>query len=509
MSLWVKFLRLDFSQNTTYFTTVMKTGLIILGLIGLTCLGRIPFATKYILVHDSVGFALALKEFDLYKHQPQTPGFILYVGLAKLLNFFVHDANTSYVILSILFSSLSVVFIYLLGKSLFNSRCGIVSALFLWSSPTFWVYGEMALSYICDTFTSVFVAYMGYQVIIKGKRHWLSGWSIALGILAGIRLYPVVFLSFMWIFALVSIKSWKEILKQICILVTVCLCWGIPLLILTGGLPRFIDISLSHYRSAALPQLKSFKTLAYTVAATVWGLSAIILSLIISLKRLTSYENRTHLVTFFIIWGGVAFFFLFIFFIGNPGQILIFLPCFILLSSLFVYKRARVTEYTLVGLIIFINCFLYFTVRPLSANERILGINTHKFRNFANFWILDHSNKKLRSREQFRELLDVIDKNFSPDTTAIITSDTRYLQPCALWRVVYYYLPEFQVVKITDTTQVTDLPPNINTLVWLFDKYHLDMKLVETLLAYDKEVYFSTIKDTLRMRNLVFVTSRE
>lgn len=75
----------------------MKKDIItIIVLIVLTCVSRIPFATRHIVSHDSVNFALALKDFDISKHQPHPPGYIVYIGLAKFINLFVKDANTSF-----------------------------------------------------------------------------------------------------------------------------------------------------------------------------------------------------------------------------------------------------------------------------------------------------------------------------------------------------------------------------------------------------------------------------
>ena len=47
--------------------------LLSLGLAALILISRIPLTSKYLYEWDAVQFALALKEYDLAKHQPHPP----------------------------------------------------------------------------------------------------------------------------------------------------------------------------------------------------------------------------------------------------------------------------------------------------------------------------------------------------------------------------------------------------------------------------------------------------
>src|SRR6267378_3083409 len=47
----------------------------------LTVLSRLPYRARMLYNWDAVQFALALREYDVVKHQPHPPGYILYVGL--------------------------------------------------------------------------------------------------------------------------------------------------------------------------------------------------------------------------------------------------------------------------------------------------------------------------------------------------------------------------------------------------------------------------------------------
>ncbi len=72
----------------------------------MTVISRIPFASSFLYNHDSVAYALALRQYDITIHQPHPPGYFLYVMLGKLLFKFVPDANVVFVCISIGFSGL-------------------------------------------------------------------------------------------------------------------------------------------------------------------------------------------------------------------------------------------------------------------------------------------------------------------------------------------------------------------------------------------------------------------
>ena len=79
------------------------------GLGVLTLLSRWPYRARMLYNWDAVQFALALREFDVAKHQPHPPGYLLYVGLGRLLNIPLADPNLAYVALAMLFSAATTV----------------------------------------------------------------------------------------------------------------------------------------------------------------------------------------------------------------------------------------------------------------------------------------------------------------------------------------------------------------------------------------------------------------
>src|SRR5437667_8787637 len=90
----------------------------------ITLLIRIPFTSRLLYDQDSVQFALALEKYDVYLHQPHPPGYFLYDMAGKLINLFFHDANWSFLLLSLMGSGLTVMAVYYLGVAIVDRDTG-------------------------------------------------------------------------------------------------------------------------------------------------------------------------------------------------------------------------------------------------------------------------------------------------------------------------------------------------------------------------------------------------
>ena len=89
-------------------------------LAALTLITRIPFRSTHLFAWDSANFALALQHYNVAWHQPQPPGYILYVAVARLVHLLVADANAAYVWLSVVVSVGAVWCVVLVGGRLFG-----------------------------------------------------------------------------------------------------------------------------------------------------------------------------------------------------------------------------------------------------------------------------------------------------------------------------------------------------------------------------------------------------
>lgn len=405
----------------------------------LTIITRIPFTSKLLYHMDSVQFALALEKYDITVHQPHPPGYFLYVMLGRLLNFFIKDANTVFVSISIIFSGLTVVAVYYLGKELFDKKIGLLAGVLALTSPNLWFHGEVALSYIVEAFFSTVVAYLCW-IIYRGEHRYIWASVIALGIAGGIRQNTIVFLLPLWLFSVKGVPV-RKVIASLGLLGLICLLWFVPMVFMTGGWESyreaFRELWLFNTGNVSVfergwPSFKIFSSallvfIIYGIGAGVFVLSLAGYSLI-RRRRLKSLDLDR--AAFFPLWMLPPILFYLLIFIhpANPGYSLVFLPGLLILTAASVdYVRDELKQlikkdlYTLIvsGLITVNLVFFFFSKLPVSYRE-----------------IRDHDR-------DVAMLLDGI-KGFDPSKTAIFVEPYIFFG----YRQIMYYLPEYRVYDV-------------------------------------------------------------
>ena len=142
---------------------------------------RLPYQTNTLYHWDSVLYARALAAFDVSESQPHPPGYLFYVGAARLAQLALGDANASLVAVSLLGGALAVLLTYVVGRQLFGRGAGIAAALLLATAPPFWLYSGVAYPY--TVLASGSLALAGLTV-----AYWRGRWRhpLWLGLLYGL-----------------------------------------------------------------------------------------------------------------------------------------------------------------------------------------------------------------------------------------------------------------------------------------------------------------------------------
>ena len=183
---------------------------IVMGLLAISLLSRVPFRSQILYHWDSVNFAYAMREFSVAKEQPQPPGYIVYVWLCRLVDLLFGDPQTTMVWISIVASTLAVVALFYLGRSMFDCQTGLLAALFLATSPLFWFYGEIALPHSLDMLLVIVGIWWLYETM-RGQPRYLYPAVVVMAIAGGVRQQTLVFLAPLILYALRR-ESWKRLL---------------------------------------------------------------------------------------------------------------------------------------------------------------------------------------------------------------------------------------------------------------------------------------------------------
>src|SRR5213080_3955327 len=209
----------------------------------LTVLSRLPYRARMLYNWDAVQFALALREYDVVKHQPHPPGYILYVGLGRIANAWLQDPTAAYVALAVAFSGLTTLVVYLLARAVYDRATALAAARVLAVSPLFWFYGSVGLTYAGEALFASIVAYFAFRTLDGGEADaWLAAAYLALA--AGMRQSLLLLLLPMWLVACVrGVRRARTVPIGVAILGALTLLWFVPMVALTGGLGRYVAAS--------------------------------------------------------------------------------------------------------------------------------------------------------------------------------------------------------------------------------------------------------------------------
>jgi hypothetical protein len=485
--------------------------LMMIGLAALTLLSRWPYRARMLYNWDAVQFALALREFDISKHQPHPPGYLLYVALGRLLNIPLGDPNLAYVALAMLFSAATTVAVYWLARALYDRVTAAAAATLLAVSPLFWFYGSVGLTYAGEAFGASLVAAFAYGAL-RGNPRALYGCAVALGLVGGIRQSVLVLLFPLCVAcAFLGVRSVRRLLVAATLMVVAVLSWFLPMVWLTGGLRPYLRASTQLYGSVVLPTSVLGGSLDVTLAQARYVLASVIVGLgplTLAVFALPLYIRRAGWGRgdwFLVAWivPPAAFYTLVHF--GQAGYVLTFLPALVILLSRVLVEvvaagserlrrpnwRWGLTAAALVPLCLLSTAF-FVSARPVPRefNHRTGGSWMWRARDEAHDWIMSRTAAALREHEAvIRTYVETIRAVYDPSDTALLTEVGNprsypwlrhamfYMPEYAIYQVqvgdspLGFYAPQSAATMILTPGSTITVPRRIHQLVWFVDHW--------------------------------------
>ncbi len=525
-----------------------------LSLSALTLLSRWPYRARMLYNWDAVQFALALKEYDVAKHQPHPPGYILYVAAGRLLNAFLHDPTLSYVALAMLASAGATLVVYFLALALYDRLTALAAASLLAVSPLFWFYGSVGLTYAGEALFACLVAYLAYQTLLGSERYLFLS-AVALGLAGGMRQSVLLLLFPLWLgSAALGIRSLRRIGLALGLLALVVLSWFLPMIWLTGGLERYLLASNELYASVvrptsvfgASPLEGTLSQLRFVLESTLVGLGPLALA---ALALPVYWRAGT--------WGRAEWFLLawvvppvlvytFVHF-GQAGYVLTFLPALVILLSrvlLATLERAALclarpqwrwgfVAATLTVLVFATGAF-FVSARPLPVDYEVprQGL-VGRVKEDAQQWLWSRTAAALREHEAvLGGYVGTIRALYDPAETVVIT-ELGNPRSYPWLRHAMFYLPEYPLYELrvgeaprgyyapqsAATMRLTQgariaLPSRVRRLVWFVDHWDPATRrprgLVEIALPYGRWLYALPIgRGPVTYAGYTFVKERE
>ena len=498
----------------------------------LTMLTRLPYRARMLYNWDAVQFALALREYDVVKHQPHPPGYILYVVIGRLVDTWLRDANASYVLLAVVFSGLTTFVVYYVALTIYDRSTAVASALILAVSPLFWFYGSVGLTYAGEALFASVVAYFSYRAL-RGSE--MDAWLGAgyLGLAGGMRQSILLLLFPLWLGSvLVGVRRARTIVIGLGIVTAAALAWFVPMIWLTGGLGRYLEASRDLAQTVVRPTTivtgpfdVTLRMSRYVLESILVGLGPLALAVVL----LPWYGGRygwTRREAFLLVWTVPSVLVCTLVHFGQAGYVLTFLPALVILLSRVLLRaladasgrlalpRARSALTTAaVVMVVLVNGAFFVSARPLVRDFDAARAGwAQTARDDAFDWIWSRTAAALREHEAVVEtFVTAIRGLYDPADTAIIAElGNRRSYP---WlRHAMFYLPEFTIYEI----RVGELPPGyyaprtahamivsagseirlpatITRLVWFVDHWSPDSErppgLTEIELPYGRFLY--------------------
>jgi len=457
-----------------------------------------------------VQFALALREYDLLKHQPHPPGYILYVVLGRIVNAWLDDPTASYVALAVAFSGLTTFVVYYLARAVYDRTTALAAAALLAVSPLFWFYGSVGLTYAGEALFASTVAYFAFRAL-NGSRSdaYLAAWY--LGIAGGMRQTLLILLFPLWLGCVaLGVRRLRVVAVGLAILTASVLTWFLPMIWLAGGLDRYIAASVELAGSVVKPTsivggpfevtLRMSRYLLESVLVGLGPLAAASLLAVWYVRRCGWGSREWFLLGWTIppvlVYTLVHF--------GQAGYILTFLPALVIfLSRVLVtalghaaeslrHPRARVAlTATVVMLVVLVNGSFFVSARPAPRDfDTPRSTWVRQAQDEAFDWIFSRTAAALHEHEEVVQgFVDSIRGLYPGDTTVVITEQGNP-RSYPWFRHAMFYLPEhavyelqvggltpgFRASRLSSTmTTIPDteihLPASVERLVWFVDHW--------------------------------------
>ena len=209
------------------------------------CLGtRIPLRAAFLSGWDPVEFAFAIHHFDISQSLPHAPGYLVFVGLAKLLFWFVHDDNLALTTLAALFSALSTVLIFLLAFALYDRRTALLASAVWATCPLVWFHGLVGGIDAAAGFASVATALSVYLFLRSPSRSMAICAGGVYALAAGLRPDQLLLMAPLFLFPFLrsaACRRWA--LFAFCSALVVYLAWYIPTVASVGGYSNYARIA--------------------------------------------------------------------------------------------------------------------------------------------------------------------------------------------------------------------------------------------------------------------------
>jgi dolichyl-phosphate-mannose-protein mannosyltransferase len=338
---------------------------------------RVPLVPRYLITFDEINFALSIDNFNPRAHQPQPPGYPLFVGLLKILASAIPNVETVFLVAALLLSAASLVLLWMVGAHMWGRIGGLIAALLLLCNPPFWLSALTNPVRLALSSGAAGTALCLFLALQRRSGSWLVAAAGVLGVAAGFRPTLAVEMAPLLLWTAVSLRLRpKTALAALGVGALAVMSWLPILITASGGLAAWDQL----LRTYTADQTSATSLLAgaplpaglhMAAEAVIWsGLGVLTWIWVVpaALRRSPHLVRDTLGSPFLMLWFLPSLAMSAIFHVGDPDQTLTIIPvtCLVgarVLSSFDAPSSLRVRT-ILIGIALSLNVFLFF--KPIS-----------------------------------------------------------------------------------------------------------------------------------------------
>lgn len=464
-------------------------------------LTRVPVMAQYQSI-DNVNLAFSLERFDPRLHQPQPPGYPLFVLFNKMVNWIFHDPAVTFKITGLIATALALPLTLALGKRMFEAWVGRAAVLLLLVVPPFWYASlEGPLRPHLALF-SLLTAYCCWRCW-NGEKSFAVWSAVALAVGSGFRPDLGGFLFPLWLLsAWMGTRSIGAVLKALGVMAVIVLAWLGGMAYAVDGVRNLYELNRTYIFDQS--QRQSIVLGAAQHAWTrqisrlvIWNGTAVLAALwavpifLKTRERITLLSSQT---VFFLTWLLPGFLFQGLIHIEDPGHTLFSIPALCLVSAYLICigtRRFGSVRDVVVGLALVVNSMLFLGFFSLPA-AGAAGTGVSSLKNAFLFGVFETSIGELRYQDNTAQNTMAELQQFAvPDRPVVIVSNDAGVRDWFFnWRIARYYLPKNDIWVIgdlqqphwiehirrdtgyetkTSTTRSIPIPPHAR-IIWLLER---------------------------------------
>lgn len=361
-----------YHKNKKQYSVIINNNLFLMILLIVISLSiRLPFLLDNIRFNNDSPVYSRNIEYSFFsgKYDVQLPGYISYIYLGRLINYFVNNSVSVQHIINLILVCLISVSLFLLLILLKVNKIHAFLFSIIFSFLNVMLLGSLVGgNRLFLALASILLIY--FSLKIKDNKYFILLFSIIFAFFMGFRQDLSFMFMPLYFYLFYKVKNIRTILLSLLLFIITCSIWFIPLVIEYGGLSRYISMLRYQFDSVSqtsillsgpkiIPFLNIFLVILFSVNAFLFIIPLFFYSII---KKEYKIDKNIFLILLFSFMPA----FLFNFFVHNGNFVLILafaIPLFIFLIMNF--KISSKMGFIVVIIILLLQLSQFFGLRMI------------------------------------------------------------------------------------------------------------------------------------------------